>query len=80
MAVGGELNTGANAGSPLTLDTLEMYVPSEGRWLRAPDLPVPLHGIAGGAVRDRFFVSGGAAVANSVTPTGRSFVYLPAPR
>ncbi|MDX1606396.1 MAG: hypothetical protein R3202_09395, partial [Candidatus Competibacterales bacterium] len=53
MAVGGELNTGANAGSPVSIDTLEIYVPTEQRWRRAPDLPIALHGIGGVALQGR---------------------------
>lgn len=80
MAVGGELNTGANAGSPVTLDTFEIYVPGEQRWRRAPDLPIALHGIGGAVVRDRLFIAGGSEIANSVIPAGRTFVYVPGPR
>ncbi|MDX1570040.1 MAG: kelch repeat-containing protein, partial [Xanthomonadales bacterium] len=73
-------NTGANAGSPVSIDTLEIYVPTEQRWRRAPDLPIALHGIGGVALQGRQFIAGGSEIANSVVPAGRTFIYQPAAR
>ena len=76
MVAGGELISGGNLG--LTLDSFEVYAPSRGQFVRGPDMPAPLHGVALVSIDDKLLVLGGANVAGSIAPAGQYFLYEPA--
>ena len=70
VIAGGEVLTGGQYVEPST----EIYNAGATTWQPGPDLPVPVHGVAAGAIDGRFTaVSGSTAAGLTTGATGRVF-------
>lgn len=72
IAVGGEVWM---SGSPVALDTVEVFDPATQTWTYATKMPVGLHGMPVTSVEDRLYVLGGSDLAAGIDNRGRVLIY-----
>ncbi|MBX3066026.1 MAG: hypothetical protein KF726_23810 [Anaerolineae bacterium] len=72
VAVGGEVWM---SGSPVALDTVEVFDPATQTWSYASKMPVGLHGMPAISVADRLYVLGGSDLAAGIDNRGRVLIY-----
>ncbi len=76
MVAGGE-HPGAMLADWTLERSLEVYSSQEGRWLKGPDIPEPVHGVAGASLNGRFYLLGGSVVPGTTGNPGIAQVYVP---
>jgi hypothetical protein len=71
--IGGEVF----ASGTRTLDSMEIYDPSQGAWAFGPATPVPVHGVPAAAVDGVLYLIGGSDQAGGIVNAGRVMAYVP---
>lgn len=74
IVAGGEIQT---ATGPAIVKSVEVYDPAVGTWVKAKDMPTPLHGVASVSFGGKMYVLGGSYRAYAIDNSNQTFIYEP---
>jgi N-acetylneuraminic acid mutarotase len=74
IVAGGEIQTGSG---PAIVKSVEVYDPAVGSWVRAKDMPTPLHGVASVAFGGKMYLLGGSYQPYAMDNSDQVFIYEP---